>query len=162
MSLTGDFAKLDRLIAGVADLATASRRAKVLEAARPVLADLVRAEFQLSTGPTGKAWRRLKQPRPRGAPNKGGPLYSSGELREQASSPVVFGDSLVIVVAHPGALTHLYGSKGRGSGARDARGRFVSSGRIPARPYLPLKALPQQWAKGLATAATSAVRAAFR
>lgn len=162
MSLSGDFARLDRLISGVGDLATSAHRARVLEAARPVLADLVRAEFQLSTGPNGKAWRRLKQPRPRGRANKGGPLYASGELREQASSPVVFGDALVIVVNHPGALVHLYGSKGRGSGARDARGRFVSAGRIPARPYLPLKSLPTPWARGLATAATAAVRAELR
>lgn len=162
MSLDGDFAKLDRLIAGVADLATASRRAKVLEAARPVLADLVRAEFQLSTGPNGKAWRRLKKPRARGRPNKGGPLYDSGELREQASSPVVLADALVIVVNRPGALVHLYGSQKKSGQNRDTRGRFQSLGRIPARPYLPLKALPQPWARGLATAATSAVRAAFR
>lgn len=147
MSLDGDFARLDRLIDGVGDLATSVHRQRVLEAARPALASLVRAEFQLSTGPTGRAWRRLKQPRPRGAPNKGGPLFNSGELREQASSPVVVGDALVIVVNHPGALVHLYGAKGR----------------IPARPYLPLKSpLPTPWARGLATAATTALRAAVR
>lgn len=162
MSLTGDFARLDRIIADVAGLAQQAFRARVLEAARPVLGDLVRAEFQLSSDPRGRAWRRLKKPRARGAPNKGGPLYNSGELREQASSPVVFGDSLVIVVAHPGAVVHLYGSKGRGAGARDARGRFVSAGRIPARPYLPLQALPTPWARGLATAATTALRTELR
>lgn len=160
--LDGDFAKLDRLISGVNDLAAQAFRARVLEAARPVVSDLVRAEFQLSTDPRGRAWRRLKQPRPRGRANKGGPLYASGELREQASSPVVFGDSLVIVVSHPGALVHLYGSKGRGVARAGARGRFVSAGRIPARPYLPLNALPTSWARGLATAATTALRAELR
>lgn len=162
MSLLGDFGKLDRIITGVGDLAQQAFRAKVLGAARVPLAELIRAQFQLSVGPTGKAWRRLKHPRARGRANKGGPLYASGELREQASSPVVLGDSLVIVVNHPGAVVHLYGSKGRGAGARDARGRFVSAGRIPARPYLPLKSLPAPWAKGLATAATTALRAELR
>lgn len=161
MSLDGDFARLDRLIAGVNDLAAQAFRRRVLEAARPVVSDLVRAEFQLSRGPTGTAWRRLKQPRPRGRPNKGGPLYDSGDLREQASSPVVLGDALVIAIRHPGALVHLYGRRAP-SMSRDARGRFRSHGKTPARPYLPLRALPTPWARGLATAATTALRAEFR
>lgn len=153
MSLDGDFARLDRVIAGINDLATGAFRQRVLEAARPVLASLVRAEFQLGVGPRGAAWRRLKQPRARGRPNKGGPLYDSGNLREQASSPVVLGDALVIAIRHPGATVHLYGAKGRSG---------QSLGRIPARPYLPLRALPTPWARGLATAATTALRAAVR
>lgn len=160
--LDGDFARLDRLITGVSDLAAQAFRSKVLEAARPVLGDLVRAEFQLSRGPTGVQWKRLKKPRARGRANKGGPLYASGELREQASSPAVLGDSLVIVVAHPGALVHLYGSRRKSGQSRDERGRFQSLGRIPARPYLPLRALPTPWARGLATAATTALRAELR
>lgn len=158
MSLDGDFARLDRLIEGINDLATSAFRQRVLEAARPVLASLVRAEFQLGVGPRGAAWRRLKQPRARGRPNKGGPLYDSGNLRDQASSPAVLGDALLIAIRHPGATVHLYGAKGRSGQSRDARGRFQSLGRIPARPYLPLNALPTPWARGLATAATTALR----
>ncbi len=160
--VTGDFGALDRLVRGVGELATARFRGVVLEAAKPVLSALVQAEFQLSTGPRGVKWKRLKYPRARGRANKGGPLYASGELREQASSPVVLGDALVIIVNHPGALVHLYGSKGRGAGARDTRGRFVSAGRIPARPYLPLKTLPPRWLAGLNTAASAALRVQLR
>ncbi len=158
MSLTGDFAALDRLMRGVADLGAARFRETVLRRAAPMLSGLVRGGFDRSTAPRGTEWRPLKQARARGRANKGGPLVASGELREQAGNVVVIGEGLLIFVRHPGALTHLYGSKGRGAGGRDARGRFTSAGRIPARPYLPLRSLPAPWARSLATVATSTFR----
>lgn len=156
--LTGDFAKLERLVRSVQGLGSADLRARVLGAAAPVLANLVRAEFQLSTGPRGARWRRLKRPRARSRPNKGGPLFDDGKLREQASTVQVVGEGLMIFVTHPGALTHLYGRAGE-SGGRDARGRFTAHGAIPARPYLPLGAMPGPWMRGLNAAATATFKA---
>lgn len=142
MSLTGDFARLDRLVTDIAGLATSRWRETVLRRAAPMLSALVRSGFDRSVSPRGTKWKRLRSPRARGRANKGGPLYASGELREQAGNVVVIGEGLVIVVRHPGALVHLYGSKGR----------------TPARPYLPLRSLPAPWATALATVATSAFR----
>lgn len=141
MSLTGDFAALDRLMQGVADLGTARFRETLLRRAAPMLSALVRSGFDRSTAPRGTKWKRLAKPRARGRANKGGPLYASGELREQAGNVVVLGDSLVIVVRHPGALVHLYGGR-----------------RVAARPYLPLRSLPPAWSTALATVATSTFR----
>ncbi len=145
MSLTGDFAALERFTRQVSELADERFRRRVLEAAKPVLTALVQAEFQLSSGPRGARWKPLKRPRARGRPNKGGPLYDSGELREQASTAFVFGDALVVVVTRAGALVHLYGLRGR----------------VPARPYLPLKTLPPTWRAAFNTAATSVLNEFF-
>lgn len=156
--LTGDFRGLDRLMAKLQGLGSQGFRSRALRAAAPVLANLVRAGFQLSTGPRGARWRRLAKPRASGRPNKGGPLFDDGKLREQASTVQVIGEGLLIFVAHPGALTHLYGRAGA-SGGRDTRGRFTAHGKIPARPYLPLGALPGPWQRGLNAAATGVLKA---
>ena len=162
MSLTGDFGRLDRLVSAVGDLANPTFRRKVLEAAKPVLVSLIVAEFQMSTGPRGGRWKPLKRPRASGRPNKGGPLYDSGNLREQASNVSVIGSGLYIFVTAPGAALHQYGRKNTGQ-SRDERGRFLGAGGFPARPYLPkAPALPTPWQRGINTAATNVLGVVLR
>ena len=162
MSLTGDFGRLDRLVSGVGDLANPTFRREVLESAKPVISSLFVAEFQLSTGPRGAKWKRLKRPREAGRPNKGGPLYDSGNLREQASNVSVIGSGLYIFVTAPGAALHQYGRKNTGQ-SRDERGRFLGAGGFPARPYLPkAPALPTPWQRGINTAATNVLGVVLR
>jgi phage gpG-like protein len=145
MSLTGDFGRLDRLVSGVGDLAVPAFRRKVLAASAPVLGALVRAGFGASMSPAGARWKRLARPRHRSRPNKGGPLYDAGNLREQATGVSVIGDGLLIFVTAPGAVVHQYG------------GRF-----IPARPYLPRRTLPASWLAGINLAATQVLRISLR
>ena len=110
----------------------------------------------------GGRWKPLKRPRASGRPNKGGPLYDSGNLREQASNVSVIGSGLHVFVTAPGAALHMYGRKNT-SQDRGDRGRFKGAGGFPARPYLPkAPALPTPWQRGINTAATNVLGVVLR
>lgn len=168
MSLTGDFAGLDRLVNAVGRVADGSLLRDVKAAVAPVIGAHIAKGFDESKKPRGGRWRRLKRARRPGSPNKGGPLYDSGDLRALASRVQVTADGWLIDIPLPYAARHQYGdprSTGRG---RDAQGRFtgdtLGGGGIPARPYLPLEAqgLPRVWRLAVEEAATGVWTAAFR
>ncbi len=145
ITLEGDFARLGRLVDALGAHADGSLRRAILERTAPVLADSIRQGFDTTRSPQNRPWRRLKQPRPRGRPNKGGPLVDSGALRELASAVQVTRDGFLIAVPLPYAARHLYGG-----------------GAVPARPYLPRgDKLPRAWQARLNTVATSVWRSDF-
>lgn len=164
MSLDGDFAGLDRLVNAVGRVADGSLLRDVKAAVAPVLGAQVTKGFDESKKPRGGCWRKLKKPRRSGSPNKGGPLYDSGDLRELASRVQVTADGWMIDIPRPYAARHLYGDPSGGGQGRDSGGRFTAGGGIPARPYLPLEAqgLPRAWRVSVEEVATGVWRAAFR
>lgn len=145
MTLTGDFARLAHLVDALDAHANGQLTRAILERTAPILAADIRRGFDTSRSPRNAKWRRLKSPRPRGRPNKGGPLYDSGDLRERASAVQIVPGGFLIVVALPYAGRHQYG------GAP-----------IPARQYLPLApVLPRAWQTRLNTAATELWRSVY-
>lgn len=141
MSLTGPMAKLAHLVARLDHAANGGLKRAVIERGAGTLAVKIREGFDASRKPTGGAWRRLKHPRARNRPNRGGPLYDSGALRREASTVQITPDGWLITVDAPGAAAHLYGA-----------------GAIPARQYLPLGRLPASWRRQMALEATQTLR----
>jgi phage gpG-like protein len=153
MSLDGDFAKLERLVNAVGHVADGTLLTKVKQRVAPVLGAQITRGFDDSKKPRGGRWRRLKHPRRAGSPNKGGPLYDSGTLRELASRVQVTADGFLVSIPLPYAARHQYGDpSGGGQGA------------IPARQYLPLggEGLPRVWRLAVAEVATDEWTRAFR
>ena len=111
MSHDGPWRRFQRLIDATDAVANGSLTRHLLDRASGTVAALARKGFDTSKDPAGQPWRRLKKPRPRGRPNRGGPLYDSGDLRFKASSPRIEGDAIVVHVAHPGATAHYYGTR---------------------------------------------------
>lgn len=141
MSLDGDYARLDRLIAACDVAAAGGVRRAILERTAPVVADLVRATFAAQRSPNGPRWRRLKDARERGRPI----LRKSDALFEYATRVVPVGDSLVIAIPLPYAQRHLRGGPP-----------------VPQRQYLPLgDALPRRWQTRVNTVATELWRNLF-
>ena len=145
ISLTGDFARLARLVDALGVHATGQLGRAILERTAPILATDIRRGFDGSRSPQNRRWRRLAQPRERGRPNRGGPLVDSGELRDLASAVRITRTGFLIVIPRPYAARHLYGG-----------------GAIPARPYLPTGVrLPRAWQTRLNTAATELWRSVY-
>lgn len=144
MSLDGPWQRFERLIAATDAIASGQLARNLLDRARGTVADLAQRGFDTSRDPSGKPWRRLARPRARGRPNRGGPLYDSGDLRREATAVRVEGDALAIVVSHPGATTHYYGSR-----------------RVPMRRYLPRTTLPAAWRAALERDADALFRALY-
>lgn len=132
MSHDGPWERFQRLIATTDAVANGSLTRHILDRAAGTVSDLARKGFDTSKAPDGQSWRRLKRPRSRSRPNRGGPLYDSGNLRFHASRARIEGDAIVVHVAHPGALAHYYGTR-----------------RIPVRRYLPRDRLSQLWRTAL-------------
>jgi phage gpG-like protein len=164
MSLDGDFARLERLVNAVGRVADGSLLRDVKAAVAPVLSAQIAKGFDESKKPRGGRWRRLKKPRRPGSPNKGGPLYDSGNLRELASHVQVTAEGWLVSIPRPYAARHQYGDPTGGGQGRDSGGRFTAGGGIPARQYLPLEAqgLPRVWRLAVEETATSEWRAAFK
>lgn len=145
MSLTGDFARLGRLVDALGAHASGGLPRAILERTAPILANDIRRGFDASRSPQNRQWRRLAQPRRRGRPNRGGPLVDSGELRDLASHVQITRDGFLIDVPRPYAARHLYGG-----------------GAVPARPYLPRgQKLPVAWQARLNRAATELWRSVY-
>ena len=145
ISLTGDFARLARLVDALGAHSRGQLPRAILERTAPILAADIRRGFEASRSPQNRRWRRLAQPRGRGRPNRGGPLVDSGELRDLASNVQITRDGFVISIPRPYAARHLYGK-----------------GSVPARPYLPRgEKLPAAWQSRLNTAATELWRSVY-
>lgn len=144
MSLDGPWERFKRLIDTTDAVANGSLTRHIRDRASGTIADLARKGFDTSKDPSGVKWRRLARPRRRGRPNRGGPLYDSGNLRFQASAPRIEGDSIVVHVAHPGATAHFYGTR-----------------RIPVRRYLPRGSLSVLWRTALERAADELFRSVY-
>lgn len=141
MSLDGDFARLDRLIAACDTAASGSLRRAILDRAAPVVADLVRDTFARARSPNNPKWRRLKDARERGRPI----LRKTDALYDYATRVVPMGDSLVIAIPLPYAARHQYG------GAP-----------VPQRQYLPIgESLPRRWQTRVNAVATDLWRNLF-
>ena len=168
MSLDGDFARLARLVDAVGHVADGTLVTTIKQRVAPVLGAQIAKGFDDSKKPRGGRWRRLKHARRAGEPNKGGPLYNRGELRELASRVQVTPDGFVINIPLPYAARHLYGDPRRTGQGRDDQGRFtgdaIGGGGIPARPYLPLatQGLPRAWRAAVEEVATDEWTKAFR
>lgn len=143
MSLTGPMAELARLAARLDHAANGGLKRAVIARGAGTLAELSRMGFDTSRRPTGGAWRRLKHPRARNRPNRGGPLFDSGRLREEASTVQITPDGWVIAIDAPGAAAHLYGNPATN---------------LPARPFLPTANLPLRWRRELARQAAQTLR----
>ena len=146
MSFSGPWQRFERLIAATDAIASGQLTRHVIERAQGTVADLARKGFDTSRDPAGQPWRRLARPRPRGRPNRGGPLVDAGDLRREATTVRVEGSTLVVVVSHPGATTHYYGAPSR---------------RIPMRRYLPRARLPVLWRTALERDADALFRAHY-
>lgn len=144
MSHDGPWRRFQRLIEATDAVASGSLSRHLLDRAQGTLAALARKGFDTSKDPAGVKWRRLALPRPRGRPNRGGPLYDSGDLRFKASSPRIEGDTIVVHVTHPGALAHYYGTR-----------------TIPVRRYLPRGRLSVLWRTALERDADEVFRAIY-
>lgn len=144
MSFDGPWRRFERLIAATDAIASGQLTRNLLDRAQGTVAALALRGFDTSRDPAGKPWRRLARPRARGRPNRGGPLYDSGALRLAASTVRVEGNALVVVVSHPGATTHYYGSR-----------------RVPMRRYLPRATLPAPWRAALERDADGLFRALY-
>lgn len=144
MSFNGPWRRFERLIAATDALASGAVARHLLDRAKGTVADLARKGFDTSRDPSGKPWRRLARPRARGRPNRGGPLYDSGALRREASVVRVEGDALVIVVDHPGATAHYYGTR-----------------TLYVRRYLPRTTLPVLWRTALERDANELFRSVY-
>ena len=143
MSLTGPMAELARLVARLDHAANGGLKRAVIARGAGTLAELTRSGFDASRRPTGGAWRRLKHPRARSRPNRGGPLFDSGKLRDEASTVQITPDGWLIDIGAPGAAAHLYGNP---------------AGNLPARPFLPIGAVPLRWRRELARQAAQTLR----
>ena len=146
MSFDGPWRRFERLIAATDAIASGQLTRHVIERAQGTVADLARKGFDTSRDPAGQPWRRLARPRPRGRPNRGGPLVDAGDLRREATTVRVEGSTPVVVVAPPGATTHYYGAPSR---------------RIPMRRYLPRARLPVLWRTALERDADALFRAHY-
>jgi phage gpG-like protein len=136
-------AELARLAARLDHAANGGLKQAVIARGAGTLAELTRAGFDASRRPTGGAWRRLKHPRARSRPNRGGPLFDSGKLREEASTVQITPDGWLIAIDAPGAAAHLYGAP---------------SINLPARPFLPIGNLPARWRREMARQAAQTLR----
>ena len=143
MSLTGPMRELARLAQRLDHAANGGLKRAVIARGAGTLAEPVRNGFDTSRKPTGGAWRRLKSPRARSRPNRGGPLVDSGRLREEASTVQITADGWLIDIGAPGAAEHLYGAPGA---------------RIPARPFLPVARVPVAWRREMARQASQTLR----
>ena len=143
MSLTGPMAELARLAARLDHAANGGLKQAVIARGAGTLAELTRAGFDTSRRPTGGAWRRLKHARARSRPNRGGPLFDSGKLREDASTVQITPDGWLIDIGAPGAAAHLYGAPSKN---------------LPARPFLPIGNLPARWRREMARQAAQTLR----
>ena len=140
-------AQLERLYRGLDEISSGAFERKVIEASAVAVQGMIAREFNDSHAPGGKAWKPLKRPRPRGRPNRGGPLFDSGALKAEATQrPTFTADGFYIVVNHPGATTHQYGDASRN---------------IPPRPYFPTGTLPPQWTRVLTIVSTAELRKIF-
>lgn len=152
MSITGDFGRLLAMQRVLGLIQNGQLRQLILFNAAPTLSLLVRRGFDQGVSPSGRAWRALKQARPRGRPNQGGPLVASGALREQASTVEIDAHGFVIAIDLPYAARHLYGDGSRRRGS------------IPARPFLPRargaagQGLPRAWRQALNASANQTWR----
>ena len=145
ITLEGDFVRLERLIGALEAHGSGKLRREILERTAPILASDIQRGFDTSRSPQNQRWRRLAIPRHRGRPNRGGPLFDSGDLRELASRVQVTSDGFLIAIPRPYAARHQYGG-----------------GAIPARPYLPRgEKLPAAWQSRLNTAATELWRSVY-
>lgn len=144
MSHDGPWRRFERLIEATDAVANGALSRHLLDRAQGTIATLARKGFDASRDPSGVKWRRLARPRHRSRPNRGGPLYDSGNLRFQASAPRVEGDAIVVHVTHPGALAHYYGTRA-----------------IPVRRYLPRGRLSTLWRTALERDADEVFRAIY-
>lgn len=144
MSHDGPWRRFERLIATTDAVANGALTRHLLDRAQGTIADLARKGFDTSKDPAGKPWRRLARPRSRRRPNRGGPLYDSGWLRREASSPRIEGDAIVIHVARPGATAHYYGTR-----------------TLHVRRYLPKGSLTTLWRTALERDADEVFRAIY-
>lgn len=143
MSLAGPMAELARLAARLDHAANGGLKRAVIARGAGTLAELTRMGFDTSRKPTGGAWRRLKHPRARNRPNRGGPLVDSGRLREEASTVQITPDGWLVDIGAPGAAAHLYGNP---------------AANLPARQFLPIANLPARWRRELARQAAQTLR----
>lgn len=143
MTLRGPDTELARLVARFEHAAYGGLKRAVISRGAGTLAEMIRQGFDESRKPTGGAWRRLKRPRARNRPNRGGPLYDSGALRREASTVQITPDGWLITVDAPGAAAHLYGAPAIG---------------LPARPFLPIDRLPAAWRRRMALEAAQTLR----
>lgn len=98
---------------------------------------LVITGFSSSTAPSGVRWAALKRPRP-----GGGPLVRRGDLRVEASTPVIASDGFTMSAPYPKSV-HQSGYAPRN---------------LPARPFYPDAArLPSVWETVMGWAAEDAL-----
>lgn len=99
---------------------------------------LVRAGFSSSRAPDGTSWAPLKRHRP-----GGGPLWKRGDLRIEASVPVIQTDGFVMTAPNP----------------KSVHQRGYRPHHLPARPFYPApNRLPIEWERVLAAAAEGALK----
>ncbi|MBT9485835.1 MAG: phage virion morphogenesis protein [Myxococcales bacterium] len=119
--LTGDVGLIRRRLEA---LASGDLYQELGEAIGDVIVSASKKRFNRQTGPDGRRWKALAQPRARGGSKV---LVDAGALRKSLASSVS-GDELTVGSPLEYAATHQYGDSGT-----DKLGRKRN---IPARPFI--------------------------
>jgi hypothetical protein len=146
VSITGNFAALERMQERLAELATVPSRAAKATAAR--LEELMQEEFSRGIDPYETPWRPLSPvttARGRGAP----PLTDTSAMRDSLRVRPLAGAGVGVTIDHP-AGPHQTGWSG-------------PQGKGPARPILPSRGeLPESWTEVIEQETERAFRGTMR
>jgi hypothetical protein len=147
VSLTGDFAQLDRMAAALGELARVPSR--TARAVSDRLEGLIQEEFDAGHDPDEEPWAPLSpvtEARGRSMPPG---LDDSGTMRGSVVVRPLAGAGVGITVDHPAGV-HQTGWEGK-------------SGTGPARPVLPARGeLPERWVEVVEAEAEKAFRGVMR
>jgi phage gpG-like protein len=160
--LSGDFDRLERLIARAGRIASDSFRRELLWNIAHEVNRQIGDEFRLGQDPNGKPWQPLRS-RPGGRP-----LVKSGKLQRAAQSAVPTPTGVMVQIDLVQAATQNYGARIRAKNVKALRFRvgrrwvFAKSVTIPARPFLPEGDLPQRWRDGIAVVVTTSLSRTLR
>ena len=126
MAVTGDFAKLQKTIDGLLDMAESSALTELNRALAEQYVDLIREGFSNEQDPSGKAWAPLKR-------RSGKILQDTGRLRSGFAVKAVTARGFSVTASVSYSTYHQSGTS-----------------RMPARQMVPEGELPPAWEKALA------------
>jgi phage gpG-like protein len=159
--LSGDFDRLERLLARAGRIASPRFRRELLGDVANTVNRLIGDGFRFSQDPEGRPWKPLVL-------RTGRPLVDKGKLMRAAQSAAPTSAGVMVQIDLVQAATHQFGARIRAKRAKALRFRagrrtiFAKEVTIPARPFLPYGELPQRWRDAVADTVDQALHRAIR
>src|SRR6266403_179570 len=148
--LSGDFDRLERLIARAGRIASPAFKQELLADIARAVNQQINLGFILGQDPNGKPWEPLK------VRVGGQPLVKTHKRQRAAANAKPTATGVMVQIDLVQAATHQYGARIRAKNAKvlgfrvGRRWVFTKSVTIPARPFLPEGDLPPRWRNAIA------------